>query len=139
MVQLPRQALGLVAFLAAVLTGMSAVASTPPPGSPERRAVLDALRPSIEARLGPQVEFVIDRIEISKGWAFVQAEPQRRGGGKIDWRRYFAADEWEHMDGMTVTAILRYERGRWNLIDKAIGATDAWYCDLGPATLHPFC
>ena len=135
-----RTSLGLLAYLTVALTGAAAAAGhTPPPGSAERRAILDALRPSIEARLGPLVEFVIDRLEVSRGWAFVQAEPQRKGGRRIDWRRYFAASEWEHMDGMTVTAILRYERGRWNLIDKAIGATDAWYCDLGPATVHPFC
>ena len=111
-------------------------AAAPPPGvnatapatpnSAQRRAILDALRPAIERRLGPNVEFVVREIRVSGGWAFVDAEPQRRGGGRIDGRRYFGED-FDNMDGLAVTALLRFQ-GRWTLVDQAIGATDAWYC-----------
>jgi hypothetical protein len=93
--------------------------------------VLDALRPTVEAKLGPNVEFVVTTIRVGDGWAFVQAEPQRKGGRAINGSAYFPND-WENMDGLTTTAVLKFEKGRWNLIEYAIGATDAWYCDLEP-------
>jgi hypothetical protein len=43
------------------------------------------------------------------------------------------------MDGLTTTAILKFQNGRWNLIDHAIGATDAWYCGSKPAQRVPGC
>lgn len=98
------------------------------PGTAQRRAILDALRPAVEARLGPDVEFVVDRISVSPGWALVFANPQRRGGAPIDGRAIFG-DDIDSMDGLAVTAILRFQGGRWNLVDHAIGATDVWYCD----------
>ena len=98
------------------------------PGTAQRRAILDALRPAVEARLGPNVEFVVDRISVAPGWALVFANPQRRGGAPIDGRAIFG-DDIDNMDGLTVTAILRFQGGRWNLVDHAIGATDVWYCD----------
>lgn len=105
---------------------------TPAHGGAERRAILGALRPSIEAELGPSIEFVIDRLDVEQGWAFVQAEPQRRGGRQIDWRQYYRSDDWDHMDGLTVTAILQRSADRWRLAERKIGATDAWYCGRTP-------
>lgn len=101
-------------------------AAPPAPGNPLRKAILDALRPSVEAKVGPQVEFVVTKFRVHDGWAFVQAEPQRRGGSAINGPAHFP--DWEYMDAFTMTAILRYQNRRWNLIETAIGATDAWYC-----------
>ena len=97
------------------------------PNSAQRRAILDALRPAVESRLGPNVEFMVGDIRVRGGWALVYADPRRRGGGRIDGRRIFA--NYDQMDGLTVTAILRYQNGRWALVDHAIGATDVWYCN----------
>src|SRR5688500_9726029 len=113
--------------LLTLLPLLIAAASTPPAGSALRRDLLNALRPSIAARLGPNLEFVVTTIRVEKGWAFVMAEPQRRGGKRIDGRTYFP-DMWDNMDGLTTTAILRQQNGRWKLVDSAIGATDVWYC-----------
>ncbi|WP_166040886.1 hypothetical protein [Sphingosinicella sp. YJ22] len=96
------------------------------PNSAQRRAILAALRPAVESRLGPNVEFMVGDIRVRRGWAIVHADPRRRGGGRIDGRRIFP--NYDEMDGLTVTAILRYQNGRWGLVDHAIGATDAWYC-----------
>ena len=108
--------------------------AVPAPGTAQRRAILDALRPTIERQLGPNVEFVVRDIRIAQGWAFVNADPQRRGGGRIDGRRHFG-DDFDNMDGLTVTALLRFRNGRWNLVDQAIGATDAWYCNRNLSAL----
>ena len=103
-------------------------------GQPERKAVLHALRPAVEARLGPNIEFVVQAIRIEKGWAFVMAEPQRKGGKAIDGYRLFGED-FDNMDGLRVDAVLRKRGGRWRLVEHAIGATDVWYCDVGPREL----
>lgn len=109
----------------------------PAPGSTQRRAILDALRPAVERQIGPNVEFVVREMRVIDGWAFVSATPQRRGGQRIDGRRYF--QDFEEMGGMKVSAILRRRGSRWTLINQAIGATDVWYCDMGPPGLTPRC
>ena len=118
--------------------GQSVTATAPAaPGSAQRRAILDALRPSIEAQIGPNVEFVVREIRVVRGWALVIADPQRRGGRAIDGHRYFPY--FDEMGGLMVTALLRYQNRRWNLVEQAIGATDVWFCDRGPAGLTPSC
>ena len=112
--------------------GISATAA-PAPGSAQRRAILDALRPSIDAQIGSDVEFVVREIRVVRGWALVIADPQRPGGGAIEGSRYFSADDWEVMDGLTVNGVLRFSGGRWRLVDHAVGPTDVWYCGVeGP-------
>ena len=112
-------------------------AFAPSPGSAQRRAILDALRPAIEAQIGPDVEFVVRQIRVVGGWALVIADPQRRGGGAIDGHHYFA--DFDNMGGLMVTALLRQRSGRWTLVEQAIGATDVWYCGRGPRGLTPSC
>jgi hypothetical protein len=114
---------------------VSATAS-PAAGSPQRRAILDALRPAVERRLGPDVEFVVGEMRVANGWAFVSATPQRRGGRPIDGSRHFR--NFDEMDGLTVTALLHF-RTRWTLVEHVIGATDAWYCGRGPSRAATGC
>ena len=104
------------------------------PASPERKAVLDALRPKVEAKLGPNVEFVVALLRVEKGWAFVIADPQRKGGKPIDGWKVFGED-FDNMDRLRVDAVLQKRNGRWVVADYAIGATDVWYCDVGPKGL----
>jgi hypothetical protein len=118
----------LAVAVAAIFTILPTMAWAQVSGA-ERRAILDALRPAIERRLGGPVEFVVRRIGVRNGWALVIADPQRPGGGRIDARRYFSADDLETMDGLTVNGVLRLTNGRWRLVDHAIGPTDVWYCD----------
>lgn len=114
-----------------------AVASSftvPPPGSRVRTAILGALRPAIERRVGPQVEFKVTLIRVRGNWAFVVADPQRKGGRPIDGYQLFGED-FDNMDGLRVDAVLQKRSGRWVVVDHAIGATDVWYCDVGPKEL----
>ena len=116
------------AFAALALLVLTAAAQ------PERKAVLDALRPAIEKKLGPNVEFVVQVIRVESGWAFVMADPQRKGGKPIDGWRIFG-EHFDNMDGLRLEAILRKKGGRWKVVDYGIGATDVWYCDVGPRKL----
>jgi hypothetical protein len=110
--------------------GAGDASSPPAPGSPQRAAILDAMRPAIETALRSPVEFVVTRMGVEAGWALVIAEPQRPGGGAIDGSHLGPEEE---RDGLTVNAILRFQNGRWNLVDHAIGPTDVWYCGFeGP-------
>ena len=119
----------MIAFQAALLA--LAVAA---PASTERQAVLDALRPAVEARLGPNIEFVVAHLRIEDGWAFVIVDPQRKGGKPIDGWAIFG-EHFDNMDGLRTEAVLRRTKGRWRVVDWGIGATDVWYCDVGPKKL----
>ena len=108
--------------------------TSPPPGSELRKVVLGALRPAVEKQLGPNIEFKVALIRVQGDWAFVVADPQRRGGKPLDGYRIFGED-FGNMDGLRVDAVLRRRGGRWTVVEKAIGATDVWYCDVGPKSL----
>ena len=117
-------------MLIAALLAVAGATTSPP----ERKAVLDALRPAVEQRLGSNVEFVVQVIRVEDSWAFVMADPQRKGGKPIDGNRIFGED-FENMDGLRVDAVLQLKGGRWKVVDYGIGATDVWYCDVGPKKL----
>lgn len=110
----------------------------PPKGSLLRQAILDAVRPEVETQIVPGVEFRVTYIGVENGWAFVQAEPHRKGGGKLNPKDYFPND-WLHMDGLTVTAVLRLLDNRWTVMESHIGSTDAWYCSSTPVAVVAPC
>jgi hypothetical protein len=104
------------------------------PATSQRKAVLDALRLQVEKKLGPDVEFVVALLRVEDGWAFVIADPQRKSGKPIDGWKIFG-EGFGNMDGLRVDAVLQKRNGRWIVADYAIGATDVWYCDVGPKRL----
>ena len=117
-----------------LLAALAASFTVPPPGSELRRTVFNALRPPIERRLGPNVEFKVALIRVQGDWAFVIADPQRKGGKPIDGWRIFG-EHFGNMDGLRIEAVLRKKGRRWVVVDHGIGATDVWYCDVGPRSL----
>jgi hypothetical protein len=61
---------------------------TPPPGSAERNAIMDGLRPTYESVFGKPVEFRVESLRVAAGFAWVVVHPQRPGGapiGKTAW------------------------------------------------------
>ena len=118
-------ALGLAAAVALIAAA---------PATAQRKAVLDALRPAVEKKLGRNVEFVVQVLRVEGGWAFVMADPRRKGAKPIDGYRIFGED-FDNMDGLRVDAVLQLRNGKWRVADHAIGATDVWYCDVGPRKL----
>lgn len=134
----------ILAAAALLLAGSPADAQTvqrPAPGTAERKAVLDAVRPIVEAQVGPPVEFVVKDIRVAGVHAFVIVEPQRPGGGRIDYSHMDRASE-GLMDGLRTEALLTRRNGRWLVTEHAIGATDVWYvglCGRYPRGLIPSC
>jgi hypothetical protein len=105
--------------------------TSPAQGTPERKAILDTLRPTLEAELKAELVFVVSDIRASADWAFVMAQPQRKDGKKLNGKNIYG-EHWEHMDGLTLTAVLRKKTNRWTLLEYQVGSTDVWwqqYCD----------
>lgn len=99
-----------------------------PPGAPERRAILDALRAPVAAAIGGRIEFAVNELRVLGDWAYVAATPRRPGGRPIDWSRtrYAAAMRADAMSDL-VLGLLRRDGGGWRVVVHAIGPTDvAW-------------
>jgi hypothetical protein len=116
----------LIVCLSASISTAAGQVTTPPPGSPLRAAILDALRPAIEAEIGPPVEFKVSTIHVWREWAYVAARPQRRGGQPIDWRRTKYREAFEN-DAMSdlVLGLMRRSGSGWQRVGYFIGPTDA--------------
>jgi hypothetical protein len=94
-----------------------------------RAAIMNAARPAAEAEFGRPIEFVVSCLQVERGWAVLMATPQRPGG------RAIPAPRSDFRDGNTLTAVLRFQNGRWQLIDHRIGATDMWWDGMVPRSL----
>ena len=116
-----------VANLGLATTGFAQTLREPAKGSSERAAILDALRPAVEAEMRGSVEFVVTTMRATPNWAFMQVEPQRPGGGAIDLSQTGFRDDVDMMDGSTVFALVSFQSGRWNLVDHVVGPTDVAY------------
>lgn len=77
-------------------------AATPPPGSAERKAILDALRTELNVLHHLEVVFVVAHLKVLHDWAFIHAFPQSADG----------ASKYED-----VTALMRNQGGEWNVVD----------------------
>lgn len=119
--------LGAIFVLIATLGASAQAVHEPARGSAERSEILNAVRPLVEARVGPPVEFAVNWMRAGDSWAFVQLGPQRPGGGAIDIARTTYAQNAEYMDGLVTFALLRRQYDRWNLVDFAVGPTDAFW------------
>jgi hypothetical protein len=124
--------IAVAALALSATVAMAAAFASPGPGTPQRKAVLDAMRPRVERSLGVRpVEFVVDEIRTGQGWAFVRVTPQRKGGGQIR-----NADD--NADGVHTEAVLRWQGGRWVVQQMQIGSTDVWFlewCGRAPSGL----
>jgi hypothetical protein len=124
-----------IALLGATLALMVSTAGAqqvyePPRGSPERRALMDAIRPLAESLFYPPVEFVISDLRVSGNVAFASVVAQRPGGGAIDvqsspgWRDgYFFPDS----DPTAGQALLQRSGNGWVMSFGLFGATDVWW------------
>ena len=120
------------------MPGDSSVVTIPPQGSPERTAILNGLRPMVTSEVGAPIEFVVGTIRVVGEWAFVEAKPQRPGGGEIfySYTRYQTAWDAGAFDD-SVTALLRETPAGWLVYEYNLGATDVVWMDWLPRNLAP--
>lgn len=122
----------LAVFALSATAALAVSFTSPGAGTPERKAILDALRPGVESELRARpIEFVVEEIRVGGGWAFVRANPQRKGGGAL-------RNPDENMDGVHTEAILQRQGGRWVVREFGVGSTDVWFlgwCEKTPTGL----
>lgn len=125
--RLPRALILSVALLAPA-TAFAQV-ETPAQGSPERTAILDAVRGRTVGELGGPIEFVVNDIRVLGEWAFVDLHPQRPGGVSIfyTYTRYQAGWDAGALDE-NVVALLRETPVGWLVYEYDFGSTDVpWF------------
>src|SRR5688500_18958272 len=120
--------LAIVSMTFAAVLVLAQGAVTPKMGSPERKAIMDAMRVPVEKALKKKVVFKVDHIKMQNGWAFLYGVPQQPNGKKMDYR----GTQWEQAikDDMfddNFCGLLRKEHGKWKVKTWRIGMTDvAW-------------
>lgn len=100
-------------------------------GSPERKALLDVLRPHVEKEWRRKIVFRVDEINVSSTLAFIQATPVDSLGREYKCEAVFNADECDFVDGMSVIATFRKKSGKWIVSQQGTGGTDVWWCGGG--------
>lgn len=100
-----------------------------PAGDPQRRALLDTIRPAIEDHIGQPVQFVVDTLQTQGDWAFYAGRIQQPSGRPIDFSRtpYAEALEEGMFDGPSTYALLQRRGNGWRLVDWVVGPTDVTY------------
>ncbi len=117
-------------FLAGVLMAcLPAVAQTgpytPPQGSPERKAIVDALRLPVSRMLKGPVAFAVSYLKVHRKWALLIAVPRRPNGDAIDYSDTKWADKVRHMDFKDeIVALMRQRGTRWRVVWYVIGAQE---------------
>lgn len=99
---------------------------TPKVGSPERKAILDAVRPHVGKQLGSKkVVFVPQDFRVLGNWAFLFGEPREANGKPLNLK----GTQFEQLakDGVwdpNVSALLKKSNGKWTVLACVVGATD---------------
>lgn len=128
---------------AVLLFGLTPQVTTPAPGSEARTAILDAVRPTVEAKVGTAVKFEVYRIRVLGTWAFVLLHPQRPDGQQIDWTSTQYGGAWQAGSFQDrVAALLHRSSGQWVVYTYNLGGVgvvwSSWAADYhAPARLFP--
>jgi hypothetical protein len=105
---------------------MSSPVTSPPTGSLLRTAILDAVRPAVEADLGQPVLFDVASIRTDGAWAYVSATPLTPDYQPVDYSKTkHARDIEEGVFDDWLCALVQKEGDGWTLRILEIGATDA--------------
>ena len=105
----------------------------------ERKAILDALRPSAERVWHAPVVFVVKEMRVYAGYAYVVVEPKRPNGGAIRMRVAGGIGD-AYGDALLVRS-----DGNWRVHQFVAGGDDAWICGPLPGVrvprqvLPPYC
>ncbi len=115
----------LTVMVAVTCTQAAGSVETPAPGSPLRRAILEALRVPVQKDLNQKVVFRIDLITVKDGWAYFRGQARQPNGSPMDYRR---TKYWKQIHlGMfddRLCALLRLQDGKWRVVEFLLGNTD---------------
>jgi hypothetical protein len=91
---------------------------TPGPGSPERAAIMNALRPRYEDLFGPPIVFKVETLRVAAGFAFVVVHPERPNGAPIDqavWRKALGEPCFQNPVGVGHEYWMKQQGGAWTI------------------------
>ncbi len=91
---------------------------TPPPGSPVRAAILDALRPRYEELFGKPIQFKVERLRAAAGFAFLTVHPHRPGGSPIEreiWDKALGEPCFQNPNGAAHEYWMQMRDGVWTI------------------------
>ncbi|MGK7752335.1 MULTISPECIES: hypothetical protein [unclassified Roseovarius] len=120
----------LFTMLLVMLAGSAAAWEEPARGSATRGALMDAIRPIAEWKLGAPVQFVVHDLRREGNVAFAGLTAQRPGGGAIDPRQTPAVARGEEDGSFDISEIfVLYKKSgdTWVAVHYSFGATDAWW------------
>lgn len=136
--------IGLLIVTVSAIGVLAQTAHTPDKGSPERKAILDALRVPVEKELRQKIVFNIEHFSVLGNWAFISGDPQNGEGGRPDYRNtpYREAVDSDMFDN-NFFALLKRTGGKWKVVTHAIGCTDVcyatWWKDhKAPKSIFPY-
>lgn len=118
---------GLLTICSLMLVGnaLAQKAHTPQPGTPERQALMDALRVPAEKDLGREVVFQVHHLKVADDWAYARVTPIQPNGAKIDFSRTkYREDVEQGLFDPQGEALLRRRNGAWEVLEWVFGATD---------------
>lgn len=101
---------------------------TPAPGTPLRKALMDALRQPVEKELKQPVTFTVGTLNATGDWAFGLLTPTQPNGKPIDYRKtihWEAIKEGVFDNGICV--LWQRKQGLWTVRTYVLGATDVPY------------
>ncbi len=118
----------LILTIGFAITVTAQAVYTPEKGSPERKAITDALRTPVERDLKQKIVFVIDNFKVQGSWAFISGRPTTPDGGRPD----LSKTAWKDDEGMfddNFFGLLKKTGGKWKVVTHALGCTDVCYAD----------
>ena len=98
---------------------------TPQPGATERKAILDAIRPTIEKELKKKVLFKVTHMKVLYGWAFTYGTILQPNGKPCDFRgtpHYAAWKDGAFSD--SYCGLVRKFGKKWKSKIALVGMTD---------------
>ena len=107
------------------LTALAQSARTPAAGTPERKAIMEALRVPAEKDLKQKVIFNVDILRVAGDWAYARVSPTRPDGGEIDFSKtkYQEQIEFGAFEPQG-EALLRRDGDEWEVLEWVFGAND---------------
>lgn len=123
-----RSILFIAVLLALAVSASAQTVYTPEKGSPERKAILDALGVPVERDLKQKIVFITDDLKVQGTWAFVSGRPTKPDGSSPDLAGTAWADAEDLFDN-NFFGLLRKLGGKWRVVTHALGCTDICYLD----------
>ncbi len=119
-------ALTLLCALSVSVSALAQSAHTPAPGTPERAAIMDALRVPAKKDLGMTVIFKVDRLRVAGDWAYARVAPTKPNGDAIDFSKTKFREQMEaDMFDPLGEALLHRENNEWKMLEWVFGGTDS--------------